>query len=110
MKEKIEEIRARLAESVAHAKSSKELFELKAKYVLGKAGEIPALMKELGKAEKEERPRLGQLINGLKDWANEIFEKKTEEIEKLESEKRYADEKIDITLPAKRAKKARFIP
>ena len=59
MKEKIEEIRARLEESVARAKTGKELFELKAKYILGKAGEIPALMKELGKADKEERPKLG---------------------------------------------------
>ena len=56
MKEKIEEIRARLEESVARAKTGKELFELKAKYILGKAGEIPALMKELGKADKEDRP------------------------------------------------------
>ena len=100
MKEKIEEIRARLEESVARAKTGKELFELKAKYILGKAGEIPALMKELGKADKEERPKLGQLINGLKDRANELFEAKSAEIEKAEREQRYADEEIDITLPA----------
>ena len=79
MKEKIEEIRARLEESVARAKTGKELFELKAKYILGKAGEIPALMKELGKADKEERPKLGQLINGLKDRANELFAVKSAE-------------------------------
>lgn len=100
MKEKIEEIRARLEESVARAKTGKELFELKAKYILGKAGEIPVLMKELGKADKEERPKLGQLINGLKDRANELFEAKSAEIEKAEREQRYADEEIDITLPA----------
>ena len=100
MKEKIEEIRARLSEAVAGVKTSRELFELKARYVLGKAGEIPALMKELGKADKEERPKLGQLINGLKDWANAVFEEKTAEIEKAERERRYADERIDITLPA----------
>ena len=81
MKEKIEEIRARLEESVARAKTGKELFELKAKYILGKAGEIPALMNELGKADKEDRPKLGQLINGLKDRANELFEAKSAEIE-----------------------------
>lgn len=110
MKEKIEEIRKRISDALKNIATSKELFELKAKYVLGKTGEIPALMKELGKADKDERPKLGQLINGLKDWANGEFEVKSAEIEKAESEKRYADETIDITLPAKTEKQGSLHP
>ena len=54
--------------------------ELKTKYVLNKVGIIPALMKELGKASKEDRPRLGQIINALKDWATEVFAEKEKAI------------------------------
>lgn len=99
MKERIEEIRKHIVESLGSVKTSKELFEIKSRYVLGKSGEIPALMKELGKADKEERPKLGQLINGLKEWATGLFEQKDEEIAKAESAARYESEKIDITLP-----------
>ena len=37
-------------------------------------------MKELGKAAKEERPKLGMIINSLKEWAADYFAKKETEI------------------------------
>lgn len=110
MKEKIEDIRNRISEALEKIKTGKELFELKAKYVLGKTGEIPALMKELGKADKEDRPKLGQLINGLKDWATSIIDEKAVEIERSEAVARYESEKIDVTMPAKRVKEGSLHP
>ena len=110
MKERIEEIRKHIVESLGSVKTSKELFEIKSRYVLGKSGEIPALMKELGKADKEERPKLDQLINGLKEWATGLFEQKDEEIAKAESAARYESEKIDITLPPRREEQGSLHP
>ena len=79
MEERIQDIKAHIEEELGKAKDSKELFDLKAKYILGKAGQIPALMKELGNAPKEDRPKLGQMINALKEWALDRFaEKETE--------------------------------
>ena len=72
MEEKIEEIKGEIALELSEVKTSSELFRLKAKYILGKAGIIPGLMKELGKASKEDRPKLGMIINvwrkELKNW------------------------------------------
>ena len=57
-------------------------------------------MKELGKAAKEDRPRLGQIINALKDWATELFAEKERVIEEVERKARYEKEAVDITMPS----------
>ena len=102
MEEKIEEIKGEIALELSEVKTSSELFRLKAKYILGKAGIIPGLMKELGKASKEDRPKLGMVINSLKEWAADYFAKKEAEINEAERNYRYKKEEIDITMPAKR--------
>lgn len=110
MELKISEIKEKIKDDLKGVRTSKTLFELKVKYVLGKAGEIPSLMKELGKAAKEDRPRLGQIINGLKDWATEAFAEKEKEIAELEKRARYEAEKTDITMPAKKIKAGTLHP
>ncbi len=102
MKEKIQKIKDDAALELEKAKTSADVFQLKAKYVLGKAGLIPGLMKELGKAAKEDRPKLGVLINGLKEWAIKAISEKESQIEAMERSARYEAEKIDITCPSKR--------
>ena len=42
MKERIEEIRKHIVESLGSVKTSKELFEIKSRYVLGKSGDSRA--------------------------------------------------------------------
>ena len=102
MENKIEEIKRKISEDLVSVKTGKALFELKVKYLIGKAGEIPSLMKELGKAPKEDRPKLGQIINGLKEWAAAAFENKEAEIGELEKKARYTAESIDITMPSRK--------
>ncbi|MBO4262972.1 MAG: phenylalanine--tRNA ligase subunit alpha [Clostridia bacterium] len=104
MENKIEEIKRKISEDLLSAKTGRLLFELKVRYLIGKAGEIPSLMKELGKAPKEDRPRLGQMINGLKEWAAAAFANKEAEIGELEKKARYAAESIDITMPSEKRK------
>ena len=102
MENRIEEIKRDITAEIQTVSNSKELYELKSKYVLNKVGIIPALMKELGKAPKEDRPRLGQVINALKDWASEVFAQKESEIVEIERKARYEAEAVDITMPAKK--------
>ncbi|MBE5741701.1 MAG: phenylalanine--tRNA ligase subunit alpha [Clostridiales bacterium] len=104
MENQIAEIKSNITAEIQTVNSSKELYELKSKYLLNKAGIIPALMKELGKASKEDRPKLGQMINALKDWATQIFEGKDAEITEVEKKARYEKEAVDITMPSKKTK------
>lgn len=110
MEEKIQEIKGKIALELADVKTSNELFQLKAKYILGKAGIIPGLMKELGKAAKEDRPKLGMVINSLKEWATDYFAKKEAEISEAERNYRYKKETIDVTMPAKTLKQGTLHP
>ncbi len=67
---------------------------------LGKKGRISEQLKTLGKLPAEERKEAGQAINALKDEIATAIAEKQEIIAQAELDKKLADEKIDISLPA----------
>ena len=101
MEARIAEIKSEMTADVENVNSSADLFKLKAKYILGKTGLIPSLMKELGNASKEDRPKLGMIINGLKEYATNYFAAREKIIAAAEKAYRYKSEEIDITMPPK---------
>lgn len=101
MEARIAEIKSEMTADVENVDSSADLFRLKAKYILGKTGLIPSLMKELGNASKEDRPKLGMIINGLKEYATDYFAAREKIIAAAEKAYRYKSEEIDITMPPK---------
>ncbi|MDE6356891.1 MAG: phenylalanine--tRNA ligase subunit alpha [Clostridia bacterium] len=100
MKDKIKEIEEQINAAVSDIQTSKNLMEIKMKF-LGKTGEISALMKNMRDVPAEERPSLGKILNALRQRAEERFASLEEKIKKAELKKRYAEEKIDVTLPGK---------
>lgn len=100
MKDKIKEIEEQINAAVNDIHTSKNLMEIKMKF-LGKTGEISALMKNMRDVPAEERPSLGKVLNALRQHAEERFASLEEKIKKAELKKRYAEEKIDVTLPGK---------
>ena len=99
MKERIEEIRARIESELQGIDSVAKLRDVRFVY-LSKNGEIPALLKQLGKLPKEERPEAGKIINEFRDWAAEKFDSFETELARRELLARYESEKIDISMPA----------
>lgn len=99
MKEKVRCIRAEIEKSLADAATVAGLREVRSKY-LSRSGEIPALLKLLGNLPKEDRPEAGRIINELKVWAEEIFDRREAELAARELEERYAREALDISMPA----------
>ena len=78
MKEKIQALRERIETSLESAGSTAALREIRSAF-LGRTGEIPALMKQLGALPKEERPEAGKYINEFKNWASDIIQHREEE-------------------------------
>ena len=79
-------------------KNSKEINELKSKY-LGRKGKISSLFALLGKASENERPLLGQKLNLLKKELSNLFkEKELSVIKNISSEN---EPNIDFTLPGR---------
>ena len=99
MKEKIEQIRREISEGMRGVANRRQLFELKMQY-LGKTGAISALSKGMRDIPPAERPAAGKLVGDVRSWAEEQFAAREEELKREELAARYANERIDVTLPA----------
>ena len=65
MKSALEAIRLKAAEQLEAAADLKTLEELRVA-LLGKKGELTAILKSMGKLSPEERPAMGQLVNQVR--------------------------------------------
>lgn len=75
-----------------------DLEKLKIK-LLGKKGEITAIMRNMGKLSNEDRPKLGQAANVTRQYIEKNIADKLEEILQAEEDRKIATETIDISLP-----------
>ena len=87
-----------LSKDLKKASNSKDLQDLKIKY-LGKKGKISLLSKGLGKLSQSERPKAGKEINLLRVFFEEQSQILAKEIEQREINAILEKESIDISLP-----------
>ena len=93
----IEELRARFETDLATAKTEPDLRAVRDRYLARKGGLVSNLLKTLGSAPADERPRLGQLANKLKQ---EIEEKLAQRLAQAE-QARPPKDAVDVTLPGR---------
>ena len=98
MEKTLQEIRERVLKEMAEAKASSKLEQIRVG-VLGKKGELTGLLRGMGKLPAEERPRVGQLVNDVRQALEEALEKRSAELKAKEKEERLAAEALDVTLP-----------
>ena len=98
MKEMLEQIRHRALAALDGAQDANELEALRVQ-LLGKKGELTAVLKQMGGLSAEERPVMGQLANNVRaDIEKKLDERKVELKAKALEEKLKA-EALDITIP-----------
>ncbi|NLW07333.1 MAG: phenylalanine--tRNA ligase subunit alpha [Clostridia bacterium] len=97
---KIEAIRRTALEKVAAASSSEELESLRVKY-LGKKGELTQVLRGMGALQPEERPRVGQKANQVREELEAALQEAKTALARREQAARLAAEKIDVTLPGR---------
>ena len=68
---------------------------------LGKKGRVTAQMKTLGQLDPEARKEAGQALNRVKDAVNAAIEARRGELEAAELDRKLAEEKVDVSLPAR---------
>ena len=100
MQERHNEIKQNAKIEIAKTESTKELNDLKAKYV-GKNGEVTALLRGMKDIPAEERASFGKMVNDLKVEITEMFSAKENELKDKEMMAKFDSEAIDITLPGK---------
>src|SRR5262245_50636245 len=94
----VEELRAQFERDLAVAASEPEVRVVRDRYLARKGGHVSALLKALGAAPPEDRPRLGQLANQLKQ---DIDARLAERLEAAAKTRRPAGA-VDVTLPGRR--------
>lgn len=101
MNERLANIRQAILEGIEQrAQSRAQAFELRKQFLDSKTGEISQLMKEMKTIAPEDRASFGKSVNELKEWAQKCFVELDEKLKAKELERRYASEKIDVTMPA----------
>ena len=98
MKQQLESIRAQAMAALEDASTPAALEELRVK-LLGKKGELTAVLKQMGKLSAEERPVMGQLANSVRSAIEEKLEERKTEIHTSVLEAKLAAEAVDVTIP-----------
>ena len=96
MKELLAKIRKEALEKIEAA--GENLEELRVQY-LGKKGELTALLRGMGALSPEERPKMGQLVNEVREAIEKALAEKAASMREKLLEKKLASEKLDVTLP-----------
>ena len=98
MIEKLNIIQQSIVAKIAKANDLKSLEDIRVE-VLGKSGDLTALLKTLGKLDPAERPKMGGEINKAKKQVQEMIASKKCELEDIALVKQLEKEKIDVSLP-----------
>ena len=98
MKEQLKQIHDKAIAAFLEAKEMKDIEELRVK-ILGKKGELTAVLKEMGKLSAEERPIIGQYANEVRQDIEAKLDEAKKRLEALEMEHRLEKEAIDVTMP-----------
>ena len=98
MKDQLERIKLDALAALDAADSPAALEELRVK-LLGKKGELTAVLKQMGKLSPEERPVMGQLANSVRASIEQKLEERKAAIHAAVMEAKLASEAIDVTIP-----------
>lgn len=100
MKELIIDLKNQILQEIKDVKEKDKIEDIKVKY-LGKKGKFTSILRNMSSVSKEERPKIGELINISKNEIEEKINEKIEIFNKIELEERIKRETIDVTINKK---------
>lgn len=95
-------IRSEALESLERASSQDELTEWH-REIVGRSGTVSQALRGIGSLPAEQRRHTGQALNQLRDELQAAFEKRQNEIRLQALEQQLDAERVDVTLPGRRA-------
>lgn len=104
MIERLEELQQEALQQIEEAGDTKELEQVRVKY-LGKKGPITEVLRGMGQLSKEERPVVGQKGNEVREAIQERLEKKTKTLADQALKEKLEKETLDVTLPGRKVQR-----
>ncbi|HML31727.1 MULTISPECIES: phenylalanine--tRNA ligase subunit alpha [Sporomusa] len=102
MEQELNSLRETALKELSEVTAKEVLNDLKVKY-LGKKGLLTGMLRGLGALSPEERPRVGQVVNDIRNELEAIIATKLEATKQAELAQKLASESIDVTLPGRHA-------
>ncbi|MBP5292512.1 MAG: phenylalanine--tRNA ligase subunit alpha [Clostridia bacterium] len=96
MREKLEQIRKEALQNLADVNA--DLEEIRVRY-LGKKGELTSVLRSMGQLSPEERPKIGQLANEVRESIEQEISRRAAQAKDLLLQAKLKSEKIDVTMP-----------
>ena len=100
MQEKLKQMLEEAKSQLEAATSLADTEDVRVK-ILGKKGELTAILKSMGKLPPEEKKALGMAANKAKAEFEQLLSQKAAEVKEKAREARFKAEKIDVTEPGK---------
>ena len=101
MQTKINEIYESALQAISSAEDLKVLDDIRVAY-LGKSGSVTGLLKGMRDVAPEDRPKVGQMVNDLREKIGNSLAEKETVLKKAEMERALLSESVDITIPGKK--------
>jgi phenylalanyl-tRNA synthetase alpha chain len=101
MKEELLKIREEALKQIKESANLDALNDIRVS-VLGKKGQLTAILKGMKNVAPEDRPKVGQLVNETRAAIEEQMQARKEALEKEFQNLKLKQEVIDVTLPAKK--------
>lgn len=102
IKEKLQAILADASRKIDNSDALDKLNEVRVS-VLGKKGELTAVLKGMKDVAPEDRPKVGQLVNEARSEIEAKLDAAKKRMEEEERARKMEEEVIDVTLPARKA-------
>ena len=100
MREQLAEIVEKVQDQLRQVRDTGALEQLRVQ-VMGKKGELTAILRGMGQLPAAERPAAGQMVNQARHKLEEAMEECKAKLQQAEKEARLAGETIDVTLPGR---------
>ncbi len=101
IKEQLDKIRESALKQIEATEGLDMLNDIRVN-VLGKKGELTSILKSMKDVAPEDRPKVGQMVNEVREEIEKSLEHTKKKMEAAVREAKLASETIDVTLPAKK--------
>lgn len=109
MKEKLQKIRENAIKEIEASDGLAKINEVRTQ-ILGKTGELTAVLRGMKDVAPEDRPKVGQWVNETREAIESVLQEKIKLLEAEELRLKYESEKIDVTMPSVKTKKGNLNP
>ncbi len=100
MKEELSRLKSEAIESLQRISQASELEPFRVRFLGRKGGSLTGIMRRLSEVSKEDRPKLGQLANTVKEEITTLFEQKKKDLAQHSGTQ--TKKGLDLSLPGRR--------